>query len=139
MKKLDEKDPTPRGELQLRVVAEPKDTNVNGDISGGWLVTHMDMAASIAASRLARGRTTTMAIGNMSFVRPVRVGSVVCCYTRILSMGRSSMKMGVEVWCRMPEDAERQKVTESEFVYVAIDENRRIRALPEAELDDPLN
>jgi acyl-CoA thioesterase YciA len=97
------------------------------------------MAASIAASRLARGRTTTMAIGNMSFVRPVRVGSVVCCYTRILSMGRSSMKMGVEVWCRMPEDAERQKVTESEFVYVAIDENRRIRALPEAELDDPLN
>ncbi|MEP4546585.1 MAG: acyl-CoA thioesterase [Saccharospirillum sp.] len=139
MKKLDEKDPTPRGELQLRVVAQPKDTNTNGDISGGWLVTHMDMAASIAASRLAHGRTTTMAIGDMSFVRPVRVGSVICCYTRILGMGRSSIRIGVEVWCRMPEDEERQKVTESEFVYVAIDDKRRIRALPQPSEGEPLN
>lgn len=133
MTQLDEQSPTPRGELQLRVVAQPKDTNTNGDISGGWLVTHMDMAASIAASRIAAGRTTTMAIGDMSFVRPVRVGSVICCYTRILGMGRSSIRIGVEVWCRMPEDSERQKVTETEFVYVAIDDSRRIRPLPQAQ------
>ncbi|GGX67753.1 acyl-CoA thioesterase [Saccharospirillum salsuginis] len=139
MTRLDEKNPTPRGELQLRVVAQPKDTNTNGDISGGWLVTHMDMAASIAADRIARGRTTTMAIGEMSFVRPVRVGSVICCYTRILGMGRSSIRIGIEVWCRMPEDEERQKVTETEIVYVAIDDNRRIRALPQTESTEVIN
>lgn len=139
MTQLDEKSPTPRGELQLRVVAQPKDTNPNGDISGGWLVTHMDMAASIAAGRIAHGRTTTMVIGEMSFVRPIRVGSVICCYTRILGMGRSSIRIGIEVWCRMPEDEERQKVTETEFVYVAIDENRRIRALPQADTVESIN
>lgn len=139
MKQLDEDNPQPRGELQLRVVAQPKDTNSNGDISGGWLVTNMDMAASITASRIAKGRTTTMAIGEMSFVRPVRVGSVICCYTRILGMGRSSIRIGVEVWSRMPEDEERQKVTETEIVYVAIDDNRRIRALPQTETASSLN
>ncbi|MCH8531064.1 MAG: acyl-CoA thioesterase [Saccharospirillum sp.] len=139
MKQLDEDNPQPRGELQLRVVAQPKDTNTNGDISGGWLVTNMDMAASITASRIAKGRTTTMAIGEMSFVRPVRVGSVICCYTRILGMGRSSIRIGIEVWSRMPEDEERQKVTETEIVYVAIDDNRRIRALPQAETASSLN
>lgn len=139
MKQLDEDNPQPRGELQLRVVAQPKDTNTNGDISGGWLVTNMDMAASITASRIAKGRTTTMAIGEMSFVRPVRVGSVICCYTRILGMGRSSIRIGIEVWSRMPEDEERQKVTETEIVYVAIDDNRRIRALPQAETVSSLN
>lgn len=139
MKQLDEKNPQPRGELQLRVVAQPKDTNTNGDISGGWLVTNMDLAASIAANRIAKGRTTTMAIGEMSFVRPVRVGSVICCYTRILGMGRSSIRIGIEVWSRMPEDEERQKVTETEIVYVAIDDNRRIRALPQSETVTSLN
>ncbi len=139
MTRLDEKNPTPRGELQLRVIAQPKDTNSNGDISGGWLVTHMDMAACIAAGRIAQGRTTTMAIGDMSFVRPVKVGSVICCYTRILGMGRSSIRIGVEVWSRMPEDEERHKVTETEFVYVAIDENRRIRPLPQAETTEVIN
>lgn len=133
MKKLDETNPEPRGELQLRVMATPADTNPNGDISGGWLVTQMDNAASIVANRIAKGRTTTMAIGDMSFIRPIRVGSVVCCYTRVVGMGRSSMRIQVEVWSRMPEDEERQKVTESEFVFVAIDENRRIRPLAPVE------
>lgn len=129
MKKLDESNPEPRGELQLRVMARPSDANPSGDISGGWLVTQMDTAASIVANRIANGRTATMAIGDMSFVRPIKVGSVVCCYTHVISMGRSSVRIMVEVWSRMSEDEERQKVTEAEFVYVAIDENRRIRSL----------
>lgn len=127
MKKLDEFNPEPRGELQLRVLATPADANPNGDISGGWLVTQMDSAASIVSNRVTLGRTATMAIGDMSFIRPIKVGSVVCCYTHVISMGRSSVKIMVEVWSRMPEDDTRQKVTEAEFVYVAIDENRRIR------------
>jgi acyl-CoA thioesterase YciA len=132
MKKLDESNPEPRGELQLRVLATPSDANPNGDISGGWLVTQMDSAASIVAGKLAKGRTATMAIGDMSFIRPIKVGSVVCCYTHVIAMGRSSVRIMVEVWSRMPEDDERQKVTEAEFVYVAIDENRRIRRLEPA-------
>jgi len=90
----------------------------------------MDAAAAIVANRIAKGRTTTMAVGEMSFVRPVKVGSVVCCYAKVTHMGRSSMRINIEVWCRRPEDEVRQKVTEAEFIYVAIDEQRRIRPLP---------
>lgn len=129
MNKLDESNPDPKGELQLRVLAKPSDTNPNGDISGGWLVTQMDTAASIVANRITNGRTATMAIGDMSFIRPIRVGSVVCCYAHINSVGRSSVRISIEVWSRMPEDDTRQKVTEAEFVYVAIDENRRLRSI----------
>ena len=132
MKKLDESNPEPRGDLQLRVLAMPSDANPIGDISGGWLVTQMDSAASIVANRATQGRTATMAIGDMSFIRPIKVGSVVCCYTHINSIGRSSIRISVEVWNRMPEDDERQKVTEAEFVYVAIDENRRLRSIKES-------
>lgn len=128
----DEQDPMPRGELMLRVMAQPKDTNGFGDISGGWLVTQMDMAASICADKLAKGRTATMAIGDMNFMRPVKVGSVICCYAKLTNVGHSSVRIGVEVWVRMPEDDERFKVTESEFVYVAIDEDRRIRPIPKS-------
>lgn len=115
----------------LRVVPMIGDANPNGDISGGWLVTQMDTAASLMASKIARGRVTTMAIGDMSFVRPVRVGSVVCCYAMLKQIGRSSLRVTVEVWCRMPEEDQRQKVTEAEITYVAIDEQRRIRPIPE--------
>ncbi|MFY0663548.1 MAG: acyl-CoA thioesterase [Natronospirillum sp.] len=123
--------PNPQGELMLRVVPMIGDANPNGDISGGWLVTQMDTAASLMASKVARGRVTTMAIGDMSFVRPVRVGSVVCCYAMLKQIGRSSLRVTVEVWCRMPEEDQRQKVTEAEITYVAIDEQRRIRPIPE--------
>ncbi|WLD58147.1 acyl-CoA thioesterase [Salinispirillum sp. LH 10-3-1] len=123
--------PNPQGELMLRVVPMIGDANPNGDISGGWLVTQMDTAASLMASKIARGRVTTMAIGDMSFVRPVRVGSVVCCYAMLKQIGRSSLRVTVEVWCRMPEEDQRQKVTEAEITYVAIDEQRRIRPIPE--------
>ncbi|MFC3851554.1 acyl-CoA thioesterase [Salinispirillum marinum] len=122
--------PNPQGELMLRVVPMVGDANPNGDISGGWLVTQMDTAASLMASKIARGRVTTMAIGDMSFVRPVKVGSVVCCYALLKQVGRSSLRVTVEVWCRMPEEEQRQKVTEAEFTYVAIDEQRRIRPIP---------
>ncbi len=124
--------PDPQGELMLRVVPMVADASPNGDISGGWLVTQMDTAASLMAAKIAKGRVTTMAIGEMSFVRPVRVGSVVCCYAQLKQTGRSSLRVSVEVWCRMPEEDQRQKVTEAEFTYVAIDEHRRIRPIAAA-------
>ncbi len=125
----DDVNPAPVGELVLRVMAMPMNANPHGDISGGWLVAQMDTAAAIMAGRLANGRATTMAIGPMSFVRPVRIGAVVCCYAKVNNVGRSSVKVTIEVWCRMPEDAERHKVTEAEFVYVAIDKDRRLRSI----------
>ena len=125
----DDMNPAPVGELVLRVMAMPMNTNPYGDISGGWLVTQMDTAAAIMAGRVAKGRATTMAIGDMSFVRPVRVGAVICCYAKVNHSGRSSVKITIEVWSRMPEDDYRRKVTEAGFVYVAIDNDRRLRTI----------
>ena len=126
---IEEKDPSPCGELSLRVLAMPKDTNANGDIFGGWLVSLMDMAAEAAASRVARGRIVTMAIEKMSFISPIKVGSTVCCYTNVTSIGRSSVRVAVEVWTTPPKATERRKVTETAFVFVAIDDGGHIRPL----------
>ena len=127
---IEDMNPTPVGELAVRVVAMPSDANPFGDISGGWLVTQMDTAAAITAAKIAQGRATTMAVSDMSFIRPVKVGFVVCCYAKVTHIGRSSIKVNIEVWCRMPDKEERNKVTEAEFVYVAIDSDRRLRAIP---------
>ncbi len=122
--------PIPRGELMLQTVAMPKDTNSNGDIFGGWLVSQMDLAAMITATRIAKGRAATVAINGMAFYTPVQVGSVVTCYTEVLEIGRSSIRINVEVWILRPRQDERVKVTEGEFVFVAIDEKGRTRHIP---------
>lgn len=128
---MDETDdmPTPAGELALQTVAMPADTNANGDIFGGWLVSQMDLAASIAALKLVRGRVTTVAIDSMVFLTPVHVGAVVSCYTSILEIGRSSIKINVDVWINHKTSFEPTKVTEGQFVFVAIDDNGRTRAI----------
>ena len=119
--------PRPSGELALQTIAMPKDTNANGDIFGGWLLSQMDLACGVAAGRVARGRVATVAIDRMSFLVPVKVGAVVSCYTRVLSIGRSSIQVQVEVWstARHTGNAEPEstKVTEGVFVFVAIDAN----------------
>lgn len=126
MAKIDE-DPTPNGELALQTLAMPKDTNSNGDVFGGWLMSQMDLAGAITAREVARGRITTVAVGSMAFLRPVPVGSTVSCYAEVLEIGRSSIKILVEVWVRHYEREGQQKVTEGEFVYVAIDNAGRTR------------
>jgi acyl-CoA thioesterase YciA len=128
MKEADIDDvPSPSGELMLQTVAMPKDTNSNGDIFGGWLVSQMDMAAMIAATRIAKGRAVTVAINGMAFYTPVQVGSVVSCYTDVVEVGRSSVRVNVEVWITRAGSYEQAKVTEGEFVFVAIDEKGRTR------------
>jgi len=121
--------PSPFGELALQTVPMPKDTNSSGDIFGGWLVAQMDTAAGIAAARVAKGRVATVAIDSMSFMIPVKVGSVVSCYTDILSIGRSSIQIRVEVWMELLGTDEIQKVTEGTFVFVALDKDGRTRAI----------
>ena len=90
--------PRPQGELALQTVAMPADTNANGDIFGGWLLSQMDIAGGVAASEVAGGRVATVAIQGMSFLTPVHVGAVVTCYCDILDIGRSSVRVLIEVW-----------------------------------------
>lgn len=123
--------PIPRGQLSLQTVAMPRDTNANGDIFGGWLVSQMDLAAMVAATRVARGRAVTVAIKGMAFYTPVHVGAVVSCYTDVLEVGRSSVRINVEVWVTVKDGFEQMKVTEGEFVFVAIDKSGRTRLVSE--------
>ena len=121
--------PIPQGDLTLQTMAMPRDTNASGDIFGGWLLSQMDLAGGIAAGELANGRVATVAVDGMAFLTPVHVGAVVSCYTDVLEVGRSSIRIMVEVWINSRHDGEPIKVTEGEFVFVAIDENGRTRAV----------
>jgi acyl-CoA thioesterase YciA len=125
--------PAPRGELSLRTVAMPADTNPAGDIFGGWIMSLMDLAAGVAAGTRARGRVATAAVSNLSFLQPVKVGDVVCVYTEILKEGRTSLTVGVEAYVLRRNQGERVRVTASEFVLVAVDEKGVPRPLPPVE------
>ena len=130
MASIDE-DPTPNGELVLQTLALPRDTNSNGDIFGGWLMSQMDLAGAIAAREIAQGRVTTVATGNMAFLRPVHIGSRVSCYCEVMEIGRASVKTLIEVWVKQCDQKSPQKVTEAEFVYVAIDDQGSTRRIPQ--------
>lgn len=121
---------TPRGELSLRTVAMPADTNPNGDIFGGWIMSLMDLAAGVAAGTRAKGRVATAAVSNLSFLQPVKVGDVVCVYTEITRTGRTSMTVGVEAYVLRRNQGEQLRVTAAEFVLVAVDDHGKPRVLP---------
>jgi acyl-CoA thioesterase YciA len=119
----------PSGDLTVRTIAMPADTNANGDIFGGWVMSQMDQAGGIAAVERSQGRAVTVAVDAMTFIRPVRVGDVLCVYTRIDRVGRSSMKIEVEAWARRFRTQLREQVTEATFTFVAIDDEGRPRAI----------
>jgi acyl-CoA thioesterase YciA len=123
----------PRGDLTVRVAAMPADTNANGDIFGGWVLSQMDVAGGIASAEYANGRVVTIAIDAMTFIRPVKVGDVLCVYTSIDKVGRTSMKVHIEAWARRRGTHDRDKVTDATFTYVAIDENGRPRSVAAGE------
>jgi acyl-CoA thioesterase YciA len=131
MSDLDDDRPIPRGELITQVVPLPSDTNPNGDVFAGWLVKQMDIAAATMAGRISQGRTATVAMDRMEFLSPLRVGSQVGCYGELKEVGRSSMKINVEVWTLDRSARIPRKVTEGLFIYVAIDEHGRIREVPD--------
>ena len=120
----------PRGELAVRTVAMPGDTNANGDIFGGWVMSRMDQAGGIAGVSRSRGRVVTVAVEAMTFIRPVRVGDVLCVYTEIESIGRTSMKIHIEAWAERFMTTTREKVTDATFTFVAIDDAGKPRAVP---------
>lgn len=130
MIRFEQDDPTPLGDLALQIVALPRETNGFGDIYGGWLVAQMDLAGSAMASRIAGGRVATVAIDRMAFLVPVAVGAQLSFYTRTVEIGRSSVRLLIEVWSDDPQSGEWCKVTEALFVFVAIDAGGRTRLLP---------
>jgi len=110
----------PRGELVIQTIAMPKDTNRDGDIFGGWLVSQMDLGSAIIAGKIAKSRVVTVAIDGMSFINPVRVGDTVACYGWLEKIGCTSMKIAVDVWVTRYKTGERVKVTSGVFTYVAL-------------------
>jgi acyl-CoA thioesterase YciA len=114
----------------IRTIAMPHDTNPSGDIFGGWLMSQMDLGGSTIATRRARGRTVTAAVEGMSFLSPVFVGDEVTIYGRILSTGRTSIRVFVEAWRRNRLTDDVSKVTEATFTFVSIDGERKPRPLP---------
>jgi len=117
-------------EPTLRVVPMPRDANQSGDIFGGWIMAQVDIAGSIVALRLAKGRVATVAVNSFLFKQPVFVGDLVSLYADVVRVGRTSITVNVEVYAqRKPEREEVVKVTEATLTYVAVDENRRPRVV----------
>jgi acyl-CoA thioesterase YciA len=117
-------------EPTLRVVPMPADENQAGDIFGGWIMSQVDIAGSVAAVRIARGRVATVAVNSFQFKQAVLVGDLVSFYADVVRVGRTSITVNVEVYAqRRPEREEVVKVTEATLTYVAIDENRKPRVV----------
>ena len=119
----------PRGQLASRTLAMPADTNPRGDIFGGWIMSLMDTAGAMTATSHADGTVVTVAVSNIVFLQPVKVGDVVCCYTDTIRLGRTSITLHVEVWVLRHGRGSRMKVTDAEFTFVAVEENGRPRPL----------
>ena len=119
----------------IRIIPMPKNTNPNGDIFGGWIMSQADLAGSIVAVQRIKGRMATVAVNSFVFKKPVFVGDLVSIYGAISRVGNTSITVALEVYAerRMIGDftGEVVKVTEAEFTYVAIDENRRPHPIPE--------
>jgi len=122
--------PSHRGAPVIRTIAMPADTNPAGDIFGGWLMAQMDLAAGNVAARRSRGRCATIAVDAITFHHPVFVGDEVSLYAWLIKVGRSSLRIQVEVWRRERASETTMKVTEATFTFVAIGEDRRPRPVP---------
>ena len=120
----------PHGELTLQTIAMPADTNSNGDIFGGWIMSQMDLGSSVMARQRARGRVATVAVEAITFHRPVHVGDVVSIHAQMIREGTTSMTIDVEVWVRRQPSGDHRRVTEAKFVFVAVDSDGVKRALP---------
>jgi acyl-CoA thioesterase YciA len=124
----------PDGLLVLRQLTLPKDCNPNGDIFGGWILSQMDIGGGLLAKEVSRGRTVTVTVDKMTFVRPVKVGDTICVYAKVSRIGNTSMAIGLEVWAKnLMEEFEEQRhlVTEGIFKDVAIDEEGNPRRIPD--------
>lgn len=120
----------PNGIMLLRTLAMPADTNPNGDIFGGWIMSQLDLAGAILAKEISNGRVVTVSVNEIVFKTPVSVGDVVCCYGECTRIGTTSLSVSLQVWVKpvaTESVGERRMVCEAVFNYVAIDGNGRPR------------
>ncbi len=116
----------PIGYLTIRTLAMPANTNPNGDVFGGWVVSQMDLAGMSVAQHYAHHRVVTIAIDKMVFIAPVKVGDFICCYAKLVRIGTTSIVVQIQTWAvNAADDANRRQVTEGLFTYVAIDSHGR--------------
>jgi acyl-CoA thioesterase YciA len=120
----------PRGDLCTRTLAMPADTNANGDIFGGWLLSQMDIAGGVAASKIAKTRTVTVSIDAMNFRKAVYVGDLVSVHANLVRVGRTSMTIHLEAWVLRRKEMQPILVTDGNFTYVAIDEDGKPQPIP---------
>jgi acyl-CoA thioesterase YciA len=119
----------PCGDLSIRTLAMPTDTNANGDIFGGWLLSQMDIGGGIFASKVAKSRTVTVAIDAMNFRKPVFVGDVVSVYANLVRIGKSSITVHLEAWVLRRKEVCSILVTDGNFTYVSIDDQGHPQAI----------
>ncbi len=112
-------------EPTIKVLAMPQDTNPDGDVFGGWIVSMMDLAGAVVAKRTARSRIVTVAMENIQFSKPVFVGDFLECFAQVIKIGRSSITVEVDVRVERRLSGEVEQVTHGCFVYVSIDDNRK--------------
>ncbi len=123
----------PDSNLTLRLQARPLDSNLNGDIFGGWIMSQVDIAGAVLAVRLARGHVATVAVNQFIFKQPVSIGDLLSCYATLERIGNTSITVRVEVYAeRNPADPQIVKVTEASLTYVALDANNRPRPVQPA-------
>jgi acyl-CoA thioesterase YciA len=115
----------PEGDLVTRSIAMPSDTNVYGDIFGGWLLSQMDLGGSVLAHQCSRNRMTTIAVDGMVFIKPVFIGDLVSCYAKVHRKGNTSVTIAVDTWVTRRIDESRHHVTKGLFTYVAINDQGR--------------
>jgi acyl-CoA thioesterase YciA len=114
----------------IRTVPQPADMNGNGDIFGGWVLSQMDVAGGALAARVAKGRVATVAITAMTFVEPIKVGDMVSIYGEVQKIGRTSVTIDLETVVQRRTGTTDIRVTHGTFVFVAIDEEGKPRAVP---------
>ena len=129
---MDQTSNTAKKTLLLRTLAMPADTNANGDIFGGWIMSQLDLAGGILAKEISGGRIVTVSVSSITFKKPVCVGNVVCCYGECTRIGRSSISIDLDLWIKpVNEDGigERFQVCEATFHYVAVDAEGKPRKI----------
>ena len=131
----------PEGELLLRTSPMPSDTNANGDIFGGWIMSQMDIAGGMMAIEISGGRAVTIAVDAMKFIKPVKTGDIVCCYGKVTRIGNTSVTIRLEVWVKpgfmeinIGKDDAFSMVTEASYTYVAVDQEGQKRFFPKLPL-----
>ena len=125
-------------ELVLKVIPMPGDCNPNGDIFGGWVMAHVDLAGSVQPARYTRGRMATVAVNEFIFKQPVKVGDILSFFSHVTRVGNTSITVQVEVFAeRFSAQGQYVKVTEASLTYVAIDNEGRPRPIPKDGLSIP--